>query len=293
MSVIPCSECGDVISLMAKYCPHCGRPRLYPNVRLTEQTDDLAALNLRYRRAVLNAATRGCDAVRQAFESEVRSSRAVLAATLDKLQPIASGQVELFSTFYELHRLRIANRPSLPGETEWDSLRPKIEGFLFGDDCKQEIIHAALSLSERSLDRYGECHLVLRETHVAHRTSVFEENSVAFFIRRQITIKDAEGAIRGFRAAWKDRHLLAVAKLEQMLQPTTLSTDFPGILLKNGATGADDDFIEVHLFGTITLRSVEKLTIIRSRNGRPSVGKLKALKERAMAAGVELEEVTR
>ncbi|MEI8378589.1 MAG: hypothetical protein WCJ09_00580 [Planctomycetota bacterium] len=66
---------------------------------------------------------------------------------------------------------------------------------------------------------------------------------------------------------------------------------FSGILLKEGASGADDEFIERHLFGSMTLKSVEKLTAFRSKDGRPGAAKLKALKERDTAAGVNYTEV--
>lgn len=292
MSTLPCGDCGDAVSVEAEHCPHCGRPRLFPNVRLAEQPDERNALQIRYDMAVSRAAGRGCDAVRQSFEAAVSASRAVLAATVDKLLPIAHGQVDLFATFYDLHRRRVASRPQKPGEPAWDSLRPKVEGCLFGDEGKKEITHAALSLSESSLKSYGECHFVLRESHTAHRLSAFEENSISFFLRNKVQLTNAEAAIRGFRCSWKDRHLLVVAKLEPNLQPTTTSAEFPGILLKDGASGADDEFIELHLFGSMTLKSVEKLTVFRSRSGRPSVTKLKALKERALAAGVVYNEVT-
>ena len=291
MSTSPCEFCNDPVSDVAEYCPHCSQPRRFPNVRLAERPENRNALQFRYDQAVANAKSRGCDAVRQEFEKAVSSSRAVLAATIDKLQPIANGQVDLFSTFYDLNRKRVSARNSKASEPDWDKLRPVVESGLFGDQGKDEVIHAALTLSDRSRRWHSPYVGRLRKSHSAHRLSAFEENSIGFFIKKNVTVADTEAAIRGYRSSWKDRHLLAVAKLESKLHSAMTPAEFPGILLKEGASGADDEFIELHLFGPMTLKTVEKLTVVRTRNGRPGTAKLKALKERVIAAGAGYAEV--
>jgi hypothetical protein len=90
---------------------------------------------------------------------------------------------------------------------------------------------------------------------ISHRASVFEENSAVFVKRRGTRIP------KGYRAIWDDRAKLGVAKLSGKIDSATGSDKYSGILLKQGATSEDDDFVEVHIWGPITVLTMEKVII--------------------------------
>jgi hypothetical protein len=107
-------------------------------------------------------------------------------------------------------------------------------GFRFVDRCD------ILSLDGLGLSHYGDCALVLRESMIAHRASVFEENS-SIFARRW----GYEALPPGYRAVWKNRGRVAVAKLADGIEVSSSEKDFPNLLLRCGAVPGEDHFVEV------------------------------------------------
>src|SRR5207248_2492470 len=63
----------------------------------------------------------------------------------------------------------------------------------------------------------------------------------------------------GFRAIWQKRGELAAAKLEPKLDAATAPPDFPKYLLVNGSKPEEDDFIEVHVYGPLHRRAIERV----------------------------------
>jgi hypothetical protein len=59
----------------------------------------------------------------------------------------------------------------------------------------------------------------------------------------------------GYRATWEDRGILATAKLEPRLAPTTTASEFPAVLV--GETG--QDFVEVHIYDKLNRDSIERI----------------------------------
>jgi len=129
---------------------------------------------------------------------------------------------------------------------------------------------------------------LLREDMIAHRASVFEENSVMFMQHQDIKMGDAYNLPRGYKASWADRSKLCVAKLAKVIDATTSAGEYSEILLREGATGADDDFVEVHVWGPMTRRTLERVTI----TGRPKRWQrhiIKAIKEKLKAVSVPVQ----
>jgi len=150
---------------------------------------------------------------------------------------------------------------------------------------KEHIRFAALTLTSQGLVNFGECSFVLKSGMIAHRASVFEENSVRWMERHGIRVAEAHDLPRGYRAPWDDRGKLAVAKLGSRIDDTTSPTEFSEILLENGATSGTDDFVEVHIYGPMTIRTVEHVHV-RDRSGR---AKWKAINQKLATFGVSLE----
>ena len=76
------ADCGHDLPVRANFCPHCGRPGLFPNVRAASQPDEVAALDQRCADARRAAYARGCAPVADAFLLATAGSRAVIARPL-------------------------------------------------------------------------------------------------------------------------------------------------------------------------------------------------------------------
>ena len=296
-----CRECSLEMPLERDYCPHCGRPRLFPNVDAASTTNEQEALQRRYDSALQAAAQRGCEAQVQAFETAVaQDSQAVMACRQSKLSPMATGDRTLYTTFYELAQFRLLAPPDKEDDPNWNWIRAVSETALFGDAVKRQIHYAALSLNGEGLPNYGECTIILQADMIAHRASVFEENNVLFMQRHGVTIFESDRLPTGYRSSWEDRGRLCVAKLADRIQADTNADDFASILIEPGAASADDAFVEVHIFGPMTFHTFQKVTLKtppassgkrkRNRNRRGNTG-IQALREALSQANVEFEVV--
>lgn len=250
-----CTECGNDFSISAACCPHCGRPGLYPNVYAAADADERAALEQRYLLAQQDAVARGAGAALGDFETETVGTHAVIARPAGELQRLLTSDNQVYATFYQL--LRAGVRLST-GE-KWDALRAVADEALFSG-YKEQIRFAALSLDGIGVLNYGDCFIVLRTDMIAHRASVFEENSVLFMAHQNIEMSEAHNLPRGYRATWAERGKLCVAKLAAKIDAATPPGAYSALLLQQGLTSAEDDFVEVHIWGPMTIRTVEQVT---------------------------------
>lgn len=286
MPVDQCPDCRHEFSISEVRCPHCGRPSRFPNVRDAELEAD--ALTARYNDAKMDAANRGDAAVVEQFEQACRQSVAVIARSFDEAFRLATSDLELYATHYQLQTLRIpGGLPPGPGQPNWDRIRAVADEALFGKQ-KEEIRFAALSLDGVGLANYGECTLVLRDDMIAHRASVVEENSLVFMNRHGVTIWGSAELPRGYRSTWEQRAKLCVAKCGKKLAVAPKPVDFASVLLKQGATTLEDEFVEVHVFGPMTVRTFAKV-VLHKKPRRPAKVKLKALREKMAKWNVECE----
>jgi hypothetical protein len=253
---------------------------LFPNVRAAQDGEERAALGERYRIAVEAAATRGCAEVVRAFESAAKSSRAVMARPLREAERLASSDLQLYSTYYKLIEAGI----QLPSGEKWDRLRQLADVALFGSFNAPNIRFAALSTDDEAPANYGECCLVLREDRIAYRASLFEDNSAIFMAKKRYAV------VSGYRSTWEERAMLCVAKLAGHLQRDTPASRFASLLMEGGATSEDDRFVEVHIWGPMTRRTLQKVRMMSvPRDGRPGKARLKALRDRLAEVGVPFE----
>jgi len=100
--------------------------------------------------------------------------------------------------------------------------------------------------------------------------------------RRQIPV--TEELPSGYRVLWCDRGRLAVAKPATVVDPNTVEADFPALLLREGLQPEDDQFLEVHVYGPISIHTVEGVSL---KPGSATV-KRKALQERLGKFGIRL-----
>ena len=161
----------------------------------------------------------------------------------------------------------------------YDTLRAVADTVLFGEENKRHVRFAALSLDGNGLSHYGECAFILRPSMIDYRTSFIEENSVMFMQRHGVTAADGYKRPAGFLASWTNRGKLVAAKLAAKLNTTTQTAEFLSLLLAPGKTSADDQFVEAHVWGSITVRTMLKVTITKWR-AKPRKSEVKALEEK-------------
>jgi hypothetical protein len=190
---------------------------------------------------------------------------------------IASG-TDLFETYHDLERLRI--RSERPAGHNWQKLRPQAEIELLGSDQHQDKLHyAALSLDGVGLDSYGDCTVTLCEEMICHRATCFEGNSALIYDEKH----DFSGCLR---CAWSERARLCAAKIASSLDGSMSSRDFPGMLLSKGGIQEDDEFVEVHVFGTMTAQTFQSVAVDFSEFSREQKALWKAVKEKLAKNGV-------
>ena len=121
----------------------------------------------------------------------------------------------------------------------------------------------------------------------SHRTTVFEMNSAVYFARQR-SAGNEPPTITGYRALWNDRGKLAVAKHASDMKPSSTLPEFVRILLREGASGEDDTFIEAHIYGPMTRRTFARMTLTRTPNHEAFAMQLRQL---LSGVGVPVEEV--
>ena len=124
-----------------------------------------------------------------------------------------------------------------------------------------------LSLNDRGPATFGHFIIVLRESLIASRSTVFERNSVVFFQKLADT-KVGDAPPPGYRAVWAHRSRLAMAKHYGQIVPTTVVGDYSSILVRAGSKPEDDEFIEVHIYGPIHRRAIEKVVCPPAPRGK-------------------------
>ena len=273
MPHIDCPECLQPMWDSLEHCPHCHRPGRSPVVAMASRADEKQKLEERYQVAKQDYASAGLEARALDYEKVVDGSTAVITRSFNEVMRLCYSQDEVYTTFYQR-----ANSGQLVSSNEsWDRCRAIADNILFGDQIKVKVRFAALTLTNEGLPHYGDCSLVLRTDMIAHRTSVFEENSVVFIKQRNISSTDDSTLPAGHRAVRNDRSKLAVIKA------SVAGDDFSGepaaTLMKSGvAGGIDDVFIEVHIFGDITIRSFAHVTI-RPGRAAPSDAEYEVVRE--------------
>jgi len=280
---VKCTHCGNPFASSWTTCPHCGLPAAhFPNVSAAEAERD--ALNQRYADALADAKRRGTEPVFVDFEQTVGTqSRAVMARPQLVVLSLAASDHELHQTYHQ----RVASGARLPDDARWHILRVACEEALFLG-YKERIHFAALSLGKVGLTNYGDCSVVLREELIAHRASVFEENNVLWATRRKLGVAELVDLPKGYRATWVDRGKLAATKTASELGRDTKPGDYAELLLREGATSAEDVFVEVHVYGPLTARAFEEVTFTGTSNRRGARAIERALKEKLTRFGVEI-----
>lgn len=148
----------------------------------------------------------------------------------------------------------------MPSLSLCDEIRTSVDERLF-PYYKDHILMAALSADGWGLPHYGDCHLEIKPEMMETRSSVFEQNSL-LFITDILELRHGKAIPAGHRALWEERGKLAVVKHQDELDADTPPAHYPALLLSAGAQhGEDDQFIEVHIYDSFSMRSVAAVRI--------------------------------
>ena len=281
-----CPYCQHDFAMALEHCPHCGRPSRFPNVAIAEYPEERQALQMRYDQAMRDASARGVGQILRELEAASTASVAVIARSFEETQMFAGGDNQGHATYY----LQVEAEVRLPRGEKWDVLRRVTDAALF-EGYENRVRFAALSLDGRALKNYGDCAWVLREDMIAHRASLLDENSVMFMEHHDVTVSQAHRLPPGHRAAWAERSKLCVAKLAAMISDKTTPAEFPKLLLRDGRTTEDDEFVEVHVGGPMTPRTLERVIVMKG-NKRRRQAIARALEAKLNKLGVHLENLT-
>jgi len=266
-------------------CPHCYRPCSFPNVNAALRPEETDALKKRYDDALASAKAAGTDGDLLDYQAAVGNSEAVISRSFSELQRLSYSEDEVYATFYQ--RVDAGLRRS--GGDAWDRIRSIADTALFGERNKRKIRFASLTLDGHGLPHYGDCSLVLREEMIAHRSTVFEENSVMFMEHHGVSADDGYAVPAGYRAAWGERGELAAAKAAGTLAGQLDASQYSDLLQHGGKDEKADHFVEVHIWGSLTIRSIERVSIRSWRHVAPSDAELQVVREKLALVDVVLD----
>ena len=283
LASIPCPDCKNDIPQPATSCPHCGRPGIFWNVIHASNADERAALQSRYDTAKADAVSRGVDAMVQNFENTIAGSVAVIARSDTEVLRLANSTRQLYATYYQ----QIEAGLRLPDADDWNVAREIADSLLF-PSYKEHIRFASLSLDGIGLAKFGSCSITLRDEMIAHRASVLDENSVLFMERHNVKASRKSGMPKGFRATWDERGKLCVAKLAARIDSSSTPNQYSSLLLKQGASPEDDEFVEVHIFGPMTVLTMLEVTVTHAK-ARPKATIIRAIKSKLTKHGVSVK----
>lgn len=281
MTEFTCPHCCYNNPIIEQSCRHCGSgPSRFPNVELARRSEETKALEDRYCATMQDAQARNADTAVRDFELAVSSSSAVLNRRIGDLEWLAESDHRLYSVYFQQRDRGFM----VPEGEKWDILRGAADEALY-QHKKTEIRVAALTMDGVGVLSYGECSLVLKEQMIAHRTIVFDPESIL------IPQSHAFELPYGYRAVWSERGKLAVAKLAARIHQGTQPREYPGLLLKPGGSIADDVFVEVHIWGPLTIRAVERVIIGPCRLVRGDRTRRNRLRRTLEKYAVPLEEL--
>tara|TARA_B100000315_G_scaffold231474_1_gene242801 strand:- start:2801 stop:3646 length:846 start_codon:yes stop_codon:yes gene_type:complete len=279
-----CPKCDTEVPESSRTCLACETNVGFPNVRVAENMDNIEAIKKRVEEANVSTKARKCDQILKDFGEKVSFSKAIRCLSLSVAKQVLESDNELFSTFYQ----KVASKQKVPQNNEWDRARESVESKLF-PGYHSEIHCAFLSLTNNILGNYGDCGLILKEEAIADRATVFEKNPILFF--EEFLIAGRKPVPHGYRSIWRQRNMIAMAKLHPKFSDSTTCNDYSSILYCDSKKNEETDFIEVHIFGTLHRRSVEHV-IVKAAKSKADKVIQRSLKNSLGEIGVSLEVIS-
>jgi len=194
-----------------------------------------------------------------AFARAVETAEPIIARSVEAVLAMVGSKELLLAT----HRDRVTSGAVYGCDTQLERDRRHADETIH-PDFSHNIQHAALSLTGRGIRQFGDCFLRLNIDHIKDRTTIFEENSITFCNRHACLGREVP---KGYRATWKRRQALCVAKLYDKITEGTTEEDFGHILANDNQDWTKSDFVEVHIYGRVHAKSIVEV-IGRSKDAR-------------------------
>lgn len=279
-----CPDCGNGIPPSEVRCPHCGRPGHFPNVRAASQPEELTALRSRHDEATTFALAAGLEAEIELLDEVALAADVVINRPLHEVLRLATSDRDIYATFYALVDAGLR----LPASGKWSRIRQHADNALFPGYLR-DIRFAVLSPDGRGIPYYGNWSLVLRTDMIAYRATVFQENSAIWLRRLNIeSIDDLLELPRGYRAPWDQRDVLARVKLVPRLRAGLAKSDVEDLLISISSTPGHEDFLEVHIWGPLTIKTIARVVVQKAPVSRSDRVLVDAVREKLEEADVEL-----
>jgi hypothetical protein len=247
-----CPKCSSELSEIKETCPTCGAHIGYPNVRAAERQAEKDALETRYRNALEESKVDGREHALASFDESMKKTSAVINVELKILHEFITSDKMIYSTY----GLLVEGEMRIPATAENDSARQTVGAKLFGSYAKQ-IRYAALSKDGGGPNSYGPYALKLWEVAIDDLATLLEDNSYVFVEKHGI--RTLQEIPQGYRATWRERHKLAVAKLSEQISSGTTEAEHSKILLSGAGVRGTDEFIEVHIYGGFNNKAIESV----------------------------------
>ncbi len=253
-----CPHCGEVVEHWQVHC-RCEEFIGFPNYRAAAAEYD--ELEKRALAARADATTRGLIPLLAKLEALAEKCRPVIVMDFSVCDDI------LRSDKYRNYDQRVESGERDPAKAT-DHADRQMAGARLFPRYGQHIHYAALSPDGRGLASYGTGAVAVRwdvtDAYLGRRASLLEENSYTFYDHHGL---GARGTVipPGYRATWKERAKLAVAKLAARLTAATSEGSLAGLLLHAGGTRNDDDYIEVVIYADTGLDTVDVDLVTRQR----------------------------
>jgi len=250
LAKIICDNCGHANERNRGECDEC-QERIgygYPNVNIYSDEYFTRGLQARY------------TAAEQYFQAEniTEKSSAFANAVEQEGRAVVNMDSRLFFTLantnedYLPYRRAVEANKRLYASIYNDTKRTMIDSCFYGMHGA-DILFAALSLDNNGLRNYGSVSLVLKEQAIRKRTTIFERNAFLLYdvLTREETWNPADfPPPTGYFGVWKDRVEMALAKCKEGLTP---DSEFLDLVLQNGESRDKDEFMELHIFGKISI----------------------------------------
>ena len=246
---IACPNCNTANVFNNLSCKYCGAPLGAPNVNAARTSDESTALEARYQQGLkLNNSKKLRD-----FENTVATDSVVLKnVELDMLRNWVMDPHPCYPYQEAVKRgIAVAKQP------ENDITRAMVDAALFGS-YGYNINFAALAINHIGLVSYGAFSIKLARARIENMASLLEENSYDFVEKASNTVMNPQ-LPKGFISDWQNKHKLVVAKLHPEVTDVTLSENFARILLHSNSNRWEDRFVEVHIWGALTVDAIESV----------------------------------
>lgn len=271
-----CRDCGKDIDISSTECPRCCYPVGFPNVRFANREEE--ELLVRYEDAICSLNHRGVKDVAKRFENIVENSYVIMNRSLNDLIS-ALDNSRMVATFHQ----QVASKARAYENNQFDRNRDGFESKIH-PIYYDKIHYGLLSAQEEGCAYYGSASIKFCNKFIEKRTTFFEENSYNFIKKHQVIA--TEDAPVGYRSTWENRAKLAIAKLHSGIKPEMSDDELNKLLLD--ASVQDPDFIEAHIYGTVSKDVFDSVLLKKTAQDSPAM--INFAKEKLEAFGINVEE---